>query len=223
VLHGEGAGVEEAELVMQAVAARPGVILGVLGDVVERPPVGDADDLILVYAPSTEILAEIFSDDHHRVAEAHGLAIEPHVIPADRSTQEGDLAAEDLIGGQTVEILDPGDGLDAVATAMLHEIVLDFAGSSGADQDMGLNLVGEREGPPAVLALLLAALEQGVLADGSRELDGREAQGVWVVRLERKGSLRRLDGRRVDVKQFVPAPGEFTAELRDERVPPVIV
>src|SRR6185437_13733882 len=105
VLHPEGAGVHEAELLVYAVLSRPRICLGLGPNLIEGSPVFDYVDIRAGDSPSLNELRKPGCDADDCIGAPQQLFLEAFEVQAAGPRKEASLLAKDKLGCHTVDIL----------------------------------------------------------------------------------------------------------------------
>ena len=176
-----------------------------------------------VDAPAHEDLGEVFADDDDRVAVAEGPLVEGDEIFADELADHRELVAEHAVGGEAVDVLHPGDEPHAVAAAPAGEPLLRDRGRVAGEDHFRAAVLDFGDEPLGVVDFEEVAADEVVLGDHRRELDRADLEAGRIGRAALELAAGRVGRGAVEVQHFVPARGQFAAELHLEGMAGVVV
>ena len=159
---------------------------------VEHGPVVHDVDSRRIDAPCFEDGAEVFGDHDHRVAEPGARAVEPHEVLAGGVTNDGQLAFEQVVRGDAVDVLHPEHVADAVLAAVSDEPVLRNRRRVAGEDDFGLEVPASVRQQLAVGGFHTEAAPVARLGDHAAQIERTNVKALGIV-----GSLAQRSAGRV--------------------------
>ena len=181
MLEGQRPGVEDDEGAVEPGLAGPGVVGGRERELLDGRPVLDRHHAVVVHAPPFEDRAEVVGDGDDAVGLAEEPGLQAHVVLPDEAADDGHLVAQDPLGGDADDVLEPEHEPGAGPARRPEERGLGVERGVGREDHVRPE-VGDVGGRlPAELALLPPARREGVLLERGAERDRGDLEPGRVV------------------------------------------